>query len=176
MAVRRHRAARPLPISIWHERAWRGLWPSMARPRGGRGYRSVAARGNVDVNRRAAGALLTVGALFALMTALGIAACGSGPGASVLHGGAQLLRPSLRPVHGRRRYRRCGGAGRSASTWRGRSGLVARKVRRSTHARPETRGRLFAEAIAVDPGVARGREAARVSAEQSAEEPEETTD
>jgi len=149
-----------IPVSIWHDRAWK---------------RTLAEYGVV---RAAAGAsdpwppdgmsaligvqpwlVLTSAGLLAVMTALGTAALVAWPrklpffdypinyfdrpyllGALVAGTAAVVGAVAL-------------GVDLARSPW----AAVARKVRRATHARPAARQRLFAEALAVDPGVEAAR-------------------
>jgi hypothetical protein len=145
-----------VPVSIWHDRAWR---------------RTLAEYGAA---RREAGAtdpwpptgmsaligvqpwlILTSAGLLAAMVALGLGALLAWPRKLPFFDGplnyfdrpyvASMVVAGTAAVVGAVAL----GVDLARSPWAG----VARAVRRATHARPEKRARLFDAALAVDPGV-----------------------
>ena len=153
-----------IPVTIWHERAWRRTLAEYGAARSAAGAVDPwPPEGMSALLGVQPWLLLTAAALLAVMT--GTRACraaGVAAQAAVLRRAAELLRPPLRRGDGGRGD---GGGGwrrrRSASTSRARRGrgVAQRALRRSTHAAPERHATLMNAALGADPGVEQARSA-----------------
>ena len=161
-----------IPVSIWHERAWRRTLAEYGRARAAAGATDPwPPEGMAMFIGVQPWLVLTVAALLAGMTAVGIGALWVWPRALPLFDGPlnYFDRPYVASMVVAGAAGVVGALALGIDLARSQWAPVARKVRHCTHARPEKRERLFAEAIAVDPGVARAREAAVSAAEQVAD-------
>ena len=150
-----------IPVSIWHDRAWRRTLAEYGVARGEAGAGDPwPPEGMSALIGVQPWLIITSAGLLAVMTVLGIAALVMWPGkppffdypinyfdrpylfGTVVAGSAAVIGALAL------------GVDLASSPW----AAVAHNVRRATHARPATRERLFAAAIESDPGVRAARD------------------
>lgn len=160
-----------VPITIWHERAWRRTILDYGAARRAAGATDPwPPEGMAALLGMQPWLLLVSAGLLAVMTGLGLASLVAWPGkvpffdeplnyfdrpyvAIMVVIGTAVVAAAVAV-----------GVDLARSKW----ALVARTVRLATHARPETRERLFAAALHADPGVRRARELPDSSLETAA--------
>ncbi len=149
-----------IPVSIWHDRAWRRTVEEYGALRAASGatdpWPPEGMRALIGVQPWL---ILTSAGLLATMTAIGLAALLAWPRKLPFFDGplnyfdrpyvATMVVAGTAAVVGAVAL----GVDLARSPWAG----VARRIRRATHARPEKRERLFSAALAVDPGVKEAR-------------------
>jgi hypothetical protein len=151
-----------IPVSIWHDRAWKRTLAEYGAARAKAGATdSWPPLGMSALIGVQPWLILTCAGMLAIMTALGLGALLVWPHRLPFFDGplnyfdrpyvATMVVVGTAAVVGAVAL----GVDLARSPW----AAAASKVRRATHARPETRERLFAAALAVDPGVLRARPA-----------------
>ena len=149
-----------IPVSVWHDRAWRRTLAEYGVLRAAAGavdpWPPAGMRTLIGVQ---AWLVLTAAGLLAAMTALGIAALAAWPSKLPFFDYPinYFDRPYLLGAVVAGTAAVVGAVALGADLVRSPWAAVAHKVRRATHAPAATRERLFAEALAVDPGVEAAR-------------------